>query len=109
MSVVAQTRMANDTLQMLGDSVVITANRYARKLSNVTVPVSIINAKQIQEIGAIRLTDVLKEQPGLTMTSGFGAGVQLQGLNPDYTIILIKLSHNLFFKIIKKKMFIKRY
>ena len=23
------------------------------------------------------------------MTSGFGAGVQLQGLNPDYTIILI--------------------
>lgn len=89
LSVVAQTRMANDTLQMLGDSVVITANRYARKLSNVTVPVSIINAKQIQEIGAIRLTDVLKEQPGLTMTSGFGAGVQLQGLNPDYTIILI--------------------
>ena len=74
---------------MQGDSVVITANRSERKLSNVTVPVNIINAKQLQQTGSLRLTDILKEQPGLTMTSGFGAGVQLQGLNPDYTIILI--------------------
>jgi outer membrane receptor for ferrienterochelin and colicins len=78
-----------DTIQLQGDSVVVTATRSERKLSNVTVPVSIINAKTIQQIGALRLTDVLKEQPGLTLTSGFGAGVQLQGLNPDYTIILI--------------------
>jgi outer membrane receptor for ferrienterochelin and colicins len=88
-SILAQVKRVSDTLQMQGDSVVVTANRSERKLSNVTVPVSIINAKQIQEMGAIRLTDVLKEQPGLTLTSGFGAGVQLQGLNPDYTIILI--------------------
>jgi dTDP-4-dehydrorhamnose reductase len=81
--------MVHDTLQMQGDSVVVTANRSERKLSNITVPVNIINAKQIQQTGALRLTDILKEQPGLTMTSGFGAGVQLQGLNPDYTIILI--------------------
>ena len=74
---------------MQGDSVVVTANRQERKLSNVTVPVSIVNAKQIQQAGSLRLTDILKEQPGLNMTSGFGAGVQLQGLNPDYTIILI--------------------
>ncbi|MGI9138354.1 MAG: TonB-dependent receptor plug domain-containing protein, partial [Sediminibacterium sp.] len=78
-----------DTIQLQGDSVVVTATRSERKLSNVTVPVSIINSKTIQQIGALRLTDVLKEQPGLTLTSGFGAGVQLQGLNPDYTIILI--------------------
>ncbi len=89
MSVVAQVRMANDTLQMQGDSVVVTANRQDRKLSNITVPVNIVNAKQIQQAGSLRLTDILKEQPGLNMTSGFGAGVQLQGLNPEYTIILI--------------------
>jgi outer membrane receptor for ferrienterochelin and colicins len=87
--VFAQLKMVHDTLQMQGDSVVVTANRSERKLSNITVPVNIINAKQIQQTGALRLTDILKEQPGLTMTSGFGAGVQLQGLNPDYTIILI--------------------
>ena len=85
----AQQRFINDTLQMQGDSVVVTANRTERKLSNITVPVNIVNAKQIQQAGALRLTDILKEQPGLNMTSGFGAGVQLQGLNPDYTIILI--------------------
>ena len=87
--VFAQVKLNTDTLQMQGDSVVVTANRSERKLSNVTVPVNIINAKQIQQTGALRLTDILKEQPGLTLTSGFGAGVQLQGLNPDYTIILI--------------------
>ena len=85
----AQLKLVQDTLQMQGDSVVVTANRSERKLSNVTVPVQIINAKQLQQTGSLRLTDILKEQPGLSMTSGFGAGVQLQGLNPDYTIILI--------------------
>lgn len=85
----SQITVVKDTLQLQGDSVVVTATRSERKLSNVTVPVTIINARSIQQIGALRLTDVLKEQPGLTLTSGFGAGVQLQGLNPDYTIILI--------------------
>ena len=84
-----QIRIAKDTLQANGDSVVVTATRTERKLSNLTVPVTIINAKTIQENGALRLTDILKEQTGLNLTSGFGAGVQLQGLNPDYTIILI--------------------
>ncbi len=81
--------IVKDTISANGDSVVVTATRSERKLSNITVPVTIINAKTIQQNGSLRLTDILKEQTGLTMTSGFGAGVQLQGLNPDYTIILI--------------------
>ena len=85
----AQLRFVKDTLEVNGDSVVVTATRTERKLSNLTVPVTIINAKTIQQNGSIRLTDILKEQTGLNLTSGFGAGVQLQGLNPDYTIILI--------------------
>lgn len=85
----SQIKVLKDTIQWQGDSVVVTATRSERKLSNLTVPVTIINAKTIQQTGSLRLTDILKEQPGLTMTSGFGAGVQLQGLNPDYTIILI--------------------
>ena len=85
----AQLRFVKDTLEANGDSVVVTATRTERKLSNLTVPVTIINAKTIQQNGALRLTDILKEQTGLNLTSGFGAGVQLQGLNPDYTIILI--------------------
>ena len=84
-----QVYFVKDTLSATGDSVVVTATRSERKLSNLTVPVTLINAQTIQQTGSIRLTDILKEQTGLTMTSGFGAGVQLQGLNPDYTIILI--------------------
>ena len=89
MGLFAQVGLKRDSLLMQGDTVVVTANKSERKLGNITVPVTIVNAKQIQQTGSIRLTDILKEQPGLNMTSGFGAGVQLQGLNPDYTIILI--------------------
>jgi len=85
----AQLGFVKDTLEANGDSVVVTATRTERKLSNLTVPVTIINAKTIQQNGSLRLSDILKEQTGLNLTSGFGAGVQLQGLNPDYTIILI--------------------
>lgn len=85
----AQSRFVKDTVDASGDSVVVTATRTERKLSNLTVPVNIINAKTIQQNGSLRLTDILKEQTGLNLTSGFGAGIQLQGLNPDYTIILI--------------------
>ena len=88
-ALVAQSQNLKDTLFANGDSVVVTANRSERKLSNVTVPVTIINSKTIQQNGSLRLTDILQEQTGLTLTSGFGVGVQLQGLNPDYTIILI--------------------
>ncbi len=79
-SLFAQTRFVKDTLDASGDSVVVTATRTERKLSNLTVPVTIINAKTIQQNGSLRLTDILKEQTGINLTSGFGAGIQLQGL-----------------------------
>ena len=81
------------------DEVVITATRTERKLSNVAVPVQLISQKIIRQSGSIRLNDILQEQTGLFVTSGgttsttgggiFGNGVQIQGLSPDYTLILI--------------------
>ena len=71
------------------DEVVITATRTERKLGNSAVPVSIISEKTIRQAASLRLNDVLNEQAGLFLTSGFGTGVQMQGLNPDYTLILI--------------------
>ncbi len=71
------------------DEVVITATRTERKLSNVAVPVRIIDQKTIKQSGSLRLKDILQEQAGLYLTNGFGSGVQMQGLNPDYTLILI--------------------
>jgi len=85
----AQLRFNKDSLALYSDTVFVTANKSERQIKNISVPISIINSKTIIQSGNTRLSDVLREQTGITLTSGFGAGVQLQGLNPDYTIILI--------------------
>lgn len=81
------------------DEIFITATRTERKIGNVAVPVSIINKKTIQLSGSLRLNDILQEQTGFLITGGtgsnavgggiFGNGIQLQGLSPDHTLILL--------------------
>jgi outer membrane receptor for ferrienterochelin and colicins len=71
------------------EEVVVTATRSEKMLSTVPMPVTIITKSQIQQMGSVRLQEVLQEQTGLTLTSSHGQGVQLQGFNPDYTLILI--------------------
>lgn len=78
-----------DTLLGNGSITVFTATKTERALSNIAVPVQIISQKTIQQAGSLRLSDILSEQTGLFMTNGFGTGVSMQGLNPDYTLILI--------------------
>jgi outer membrane receptor for ferrienterochelin and colicins len=85
-SLVAQSK---DTLSGSGAVTVFTATKTERLLSNIAVPVQIIGQKTIQQAGSLRLSDILSEQTGLFMTNGFGTGVSMQGLNPDYTLILI--------------------
>ena len=88
LSLVAQ----NDTTSTLFSSmeeVVVTATKTETKLGNVTMPISIISKKNIDQAGSLRLKDILQEQAGLSITNGFGAGIQMQGLNPDYTLILL--------------------
>jgi outer membrane receptor for ferrienterochelin and colicins len=85
----AQPYFRKDSLGFYSDTLFVTANKSERQIKNISVPISIINGKNIIQSGNTRLSDVLREQTGITLTSGFGAGVQLQGLNPDYTIILI--------------------
>ena len=77
-----------DSLRSM-DEVVITATRQERRLGNVAVPVTLIQRQQIQQAGSLRLRDILQEQSGLFITSGFGVGVQMQGLNPEHTLILV--------------------
>ncbi|RAK69813.1 TonB-dependent receptor plug domain-containing protein [Hymenobacter edaphi] len=79
-----------DTLrrQQLGE-VVVTATRTARSLTDVPIPVTVVSQQQIRAMGALRLGDVLREQTGLTTVNNHGQGIQLQGLNPEYTLILV--------------------
>lgn len=69
--------------------VVVTATRNEQLLSKVPVPVTIIHKQQIQAMGAVLLQQVLAEQTGLFITSNHGTGVQMQGLEAEYTLILL--------------------
>ncbi len=81
------------------NEVIITATRNETKLANVAVPVQIIQSRTIAQSGSVRLTDILTEQTGLFITNAnsslsvgggiFGNGVGVQGLAPDYVMIMI--------------------
>ncbi len=73
------------------EEVVITATRTVRQLSSVPLAVTLVSNKEIKRAGTTRLKNILQEQTGIvfvTSASGF-EGVQMQGLNAAYTLILI--------------------
>ncbi len=69
--------------------VVVTANRTSKMLQDVSVPVSVVNQNEIEASGSLRLSDILDEQIGLNIVSDHGTGIQVQGFDPEYTLILI--------------------
>ncbi|MEJ1241527.1 TonB-dependent receptor [Chryseolinea sp. T2] len=71
------------------DAVIVTATRSERALSELPVPVTVIPASQIRNMGSLRLNDVLVEQTGMAIVSDHGTGVQLQGFSPEYTLIIV--------------------
>jgi outer membrane receptor for ferrienterochelin and colicins len=70
-------------------SVVVTATRSRRDIEEVPEPVTVISDKEIQTSGSTRLSEILAEQTGLTLTSDHGVGIQVQGFSSDYTKIMI--------------------
>lgn len=70
-------------------TVVITATRTERQLSDLPIPITVITKDQISNMGSVRLNDVLAEQTGLAIVSDHGTGIQVQGFNPEYTLLLI--------------------
>ncbi|MEZ4700748.1 MAG: TonB-dependent receptor [Rhodothermales bacterium] len=69
--------------------VVVTATRTLKEREAVSVPMTVVSARQLQARGAMRLTDALAELPGLVIAHDHGAGVQIQGFDSEYTLILI--------------------
>jgi len=88
--VAADTTAPADSLwQLAMDPVVVTATRAARRADEVAVPVSVIGPRAIESQGAARVADLLASQPGLTITTDHGSGLQMRGLSADYTLILV--------------------
>ncbi|MDJ1471740.1 TonB-dependent receptor plug domain-containing protein [Xanthocytophaga flava] len=77
-----------DSIQQLQE-VVVTATRSERQLGALPMPVIVVSGKQIQKMGSLRLNDVLQEQTGLMPVTNHGNGIQIQGFDPDYTLILV--------------------
>ena len=82
-SIVLQERVGR-----LGE-VVVSATRTNRSVEDLPMPVTVIGQDKIQETGAMRLSEVLREQTGLQIVANHGAGLQMQGLSSDYILILL--------------------
>ena len=89
----------NDT-STIGE-VVVTATRTEKSIGDIPVPIQVISKKFIQQTGSQKLIDILQQQTGLVLADNplgqalqgypnpFGSGIQLQGLDPAYTLILL--------------------
>lgn len=89
----------NDTAS-LGE-LVVTATRTVKSIGDIPVPVQVIGKNFIQQTGSQKLIDILQQQTGLVLADNplgqalqgypnpFGSGIQLQGLDPAYTLILL--------------------
>lgn len=71
------------------ETVVVTATRTLRDIEEVTIPVSVVGSEEISRSGSMRLSDILAEQTGMQIVSDHGTGIQVQGFDPDYTLIMI--------------------
>lgn len=71
------------------NEVVVSATRTDRTVEDLPMPISVVGKKAIQETGGIRLSEVLSEQTGLQIVSNHGTGLQMQGLDTDYILILL--------------------
>ncbi|TAE21365.1 MAG: TonB-dependent receptor [Candidatus Kapaibacterium sp.] len=71
------------------ERIVITGARNEVLLKNSPVRVEIIDQAVTKTTGMVNLGNMLQEQTGLLITNHVRSGVQMMGLNPDYTLILI--------------------
>jgi outer membrane receptor for ferrienterochelin and colicins len=88
----SQQKKPNDSLRTETlEEVVVTATRTLRQLSSLPMPVQIVSKLDIKQSNSLRLSDILNEQTGLITVPDFGGGegIQMQGLDSQYTLILI--------------------
>ena len=87
----SQIRLKDTITEQKLDEVIVTATRTYRQLSSLPLPAQIISKKELKSVNTVRLNDILNEQTGLITVAGFigGEGVQMQGLDPEYTLVLI--------------------
>jgi outer membrane receptor for ferrienterochelin and colicins len=86
----AQARHSTDSLRTIqSNQLVVTGTRNEVRLKDSPVRVEVVSKERIANTAMTDLGDVLKEQTGLMLTGTVRSGIQMNGLGPDYTLILI--------------------
>ena len=79
-----------DTLAYQAKTIVVTGTRAETMLERAAVRVELISGERAQGTAISTVGELLREQPGLLIAPGsVRTGVQMMGLSPDYTLILI--------------------
>lgn len=69
--------------------IVVTATRTEKDLLNITIPMSTYVKDEIKLVDAKKLDELLLELTDIPLVDDHGRGIQLQGLDQDYTLILV--------------------
>ena len=93
-------KLPDSTVKRL-EEIFITATRTPNSELNIPLPIQVITNKFIRTSGIQKLVDILQQQTGLILADNplgsalqgypnpFGSGIQMQGLDPAYSLILV--------------------
>jgi len=85
-------QVENDSLKTSQlKEVIVTGTRTERSVATLPLPTQIITGESIRKSGLSRLNEIIQEQTGLITVPDFGGGegIQMQGLDAAYVMILI--------------------
>jgi outer membrane receptor for ferrienterochelin and colicins len=74
---------------ILSRQIVVTGTRNELRAKDSPVRVEIIGPQRLKNSGLVTMGDVLREQTGLALSGTIRPGIQMNGLGPDHTLILI--------------------
>ncbi len=74
---------------IITSDVVVTGTRTYKHIENLPMPVEVVPQEEVRDQGYLRLDEVLAQEMGITMTEDRGRGMQIQGLDADYTLVLL--------------------
>jgi|YNPMSStandDraft_1061717.scaffolds.fasta_scaffold00016_33 outer membrane receptor for ferrienterochelin and colicins len=73
----------------LKENIVVTGTRTAKQIETNPITTDVVTQNSIKAASRLRLDNVLSEELGMVIIEDHGKGVQIQGLDPDYALILI--------------------
>lgn len=89
---VSLAQVATDSIKMSQlEEVVVTGTRTDRNVATLPLPTQVITRESVRKSGLSRLNEIIQEQTGLITVPDFGGGegIQMQGLDAAYVMILI--------------------